>query len=44
MPNDLLDPREAAHRLEISVTSLYDWLGQSDRGLLMIRGQSVTID
>jgi hypothetical protein len=23
---------------------LYDWLGQSDRGLLTIRGQAVTID
>ncbi len=24
--------------------TLYDWLGQSDRGALVIRGQPVTID
>lgn len=39
-----LSPRAAAARLGISVTTLYDWLGQSDRGLLVIRGQVVTID
>lgn len=27
----------------VRVTTLYDWLGQSDRGLLIIRGQPVTI-
>jgi hypothetical protein len=40
---DLLSVKEAARRLGLSVVSLYDWLGQSDRGLLVIRGQSVTI-
>ena len=35
---------EAAEGLSISVTTMYDWLGQSDRGLLRIRGHSVTID
>lgn len=35
---------EAAHRLGITVTTLYDWLGQSDRGLLVIRGQRTTIN
>jgi predicted site-specific integrase-resolvase len=44
MPADLLTPFEAAQRLGITVTTLYDWLGQSDRGLLMVRGQTVTID
>jgi len=44
MFDDPLPTKEASRRLGISVTSLYDWLGQSDRGLLVIRGQSVTID
>ncbi len=41
---DLLSPAQAGCRLGISVTTLYDWLGMSDKGLLVIRGQSVTID
>jgi hypothetical protein len=44
MDEKLLSAREAARRLGIAVTSLYDWLGQSDRGLLVIRGQPVIID
>ena len=28
----------------ITTTCLYDWLGQSDRGLLVIRGQAVTVN
>jgi hypothetical protein len=44
MLSELLSAQQAAHQLGISVTSLYDWLGQSDRGLLVIRGQSVTVD
>ena len=43
MSDELLSAQHAAQRLGISVTSLYDWLGQSDRGLLVIRGESVTI-
>ena len=43
MDEVLLPPPEAALRLGLAVRSLYDWLGQSDRGLLVIRGQSVTI-
>jgi hypothetical protein len=43
MSDDLLTTREAARRLGIAVASLYDWLGQSDRGLLTLRGQAVTI-
>lgn len=42
--DDLLSPAEAAHRLGITVTTLYDWLGRSDRGLLVIRGLPVTIE
>ena len=34
----------AAHRLGVSVTTLYSWLGLSDRGLLVIRGQPVTVN
>ena len=44
MHEELLSARAAACRLGIAVSSLYDWLGQSDRGLLVIRGQPVTID
>ena len=43
MSDNLLSAQEAAQRLGITVTSLYDWLGQSDRGLLVIRAQPVTI-
>lgn len=41
---ELLTPRAAATRLQISVTTLYDWLGQSDWGLFAIRGEKVNID
>jgi len=44
MSEEFLTAQEAARRLGIAVASLYDWLGQSDRGLLVIRGQPVTID
>jgi hypothetical protein len=44
MADQLLTAREAAAQLGLSLTSLYDWLGQSDRGLLVIRGQPVSID
>jgi hypothetical protein len=44
MDGEPLSAREAARRLGISVTTLYDWFGQSDRGLLVIRGQRVTVD
>ncbi len=44
MSDDLLNPREAAQRLGITVTTLYDWLSQSDYGLLKIRGEQVTVD
>ena len=40
----LLPPAEAARRLGITVPTLYDWLGRSDRGLLVIRGRAVTVD
>lgn len=41
---EFLNARDAAHRLGVSVTTFYDWLGQSDRGLLRIRGQRATIE
>lgn len=44
MPVEDLTSAEAAARLGITVATFYDWLGQSDRGLLVIRGQPVTID
>ena len=43
MSEGLLSTAEVARRLSIRATTLYDWLGQSDRGLLVIRGQPVTI-
>ncbi len=43
MAEELLTAQEAARRLGLAVTTLYDWLGQSDRGLLLIRGQPVTV-
>lgn len=43
MSQELLTSREAASRLGITAATLYDWLGQSDCGLLIIRGQPVTI-
>ncbi len=44
MDNELLSAQEAARRLGITALTLYDWLGKSDYGLLMIRGQGVVID
>ena len=44
MCQEFLTAKEAASRLGISTTTLYGWLGDSDRGLLVIRGQSVTVD
>jgi len=43
MSEELLSPREAARRLGITVTTFYDWLGQSNRGRFVIRGQPATI-
>ncbi len=43
MPSDPLSASASAARLGISVATLYDWLGQSDRGLLQIRGQKTSI-
>ena len=43
MPEELLSAREAARRLGVAVTTLYDWLGRSDRGRLVLRGRTVTI-
>lgn len=44
MDRELLSTQDAARRLGITTVTLYDWLGQSDRGLLVIRGQRVAID
>ena len=43
MPEELLSAREAARRLGVAVTTLYDWLGRSDRGRLVLRGRPITI-
>ena len=40
----LVSSSEAAERLGIAVLTLYDWLGQSDRGEFQIRGEPVTIE
>jgi len=44
MPVELLTAKEAAHHLGLAVATLYAWLGLSDRGLLVIRGEPVTIN
>jgi hypothetical protein len=44
MSDELVSAKECARRLGISVTTLYDWLGRADYGLLVIRGQHVTVD
>jgi hypothetical protein len=44
MAEPLLPPAEVACRLGVTVATLYDWLGRSDRGLLVIRGRAVTVD
>ncbi len=44
MDGELLSAAAAARRLGVSVTTLYDWLGQSDHGLLKVRGLPVTIE
>jgi len=41
MPEELLSAGEAARRLGVAVTTLYDWLGRSDRGRLVLRGRAV---
>jgi hypothetical protein len=44
MATEWLTAKEAAHRLRMAVTTLYSWLGLSDRGLLIVRGLPTTID
>jgi excisionase family DNA binding protein len=44
MAAEYLSPTEAARLLGITVPTLYDWLSQSDYGLLQIRGERVTVD
>ena len=43
MSSELLSSEQAAHKLGISVYTLYAWLGQSDAGTFEIRGRPVTI-
>ena len=44
MAEDLLRTSEAAQRLGVSTSRFYEWLGLSDRGQFVIRGQPVTIN
>lgn len=39
----MLTVADAAERLGVTAATLYDWLGRSDRGLLVICGRPVTI-
>ena len=39
----LVAVKEAAMQLGVKPTTLYDWLGQSDRGQFVIRGQPTSI-
>jgi hypothetical protein len=45
LPHDeLLTAAEAARRLGMARTTLYQWLAESNAGQLLIQGQPVTID
>ena len=44
MAKQLLNSKDAADALGLNVLTLYDWLGQSDVGEFVIRGQPVTIE
>ncbi len=41
---EMLTPKQAASRLGVTTTTLYDWLGQSRRGLFVLRGRPVTVE
>lgn len=43
MPDELLTVDDAARRLGLTAATVYAWLGLSDRGLLVIRGEAVTV-
>ena len=43
MSEELLTAAEAARRLGVTTTTLYDWLGRSRIGALEIRGQKAVI-
>lgn len=44
MSHEFLSVKEAASRLGIQPTTLYEWLGRSRYGLLEIRGQQFVIE
>jgi len=44
MPDKLLNSREAAKQLGLSVASLYEWLARSDCGEFILRGEPFTIN
>ncbi len=41
---EMLTPKQAASRLGVTTTTLYDWLGRSRRGLFVLRGRPVTVE
>jgi hypothetical protein len=41
---ELLTPQDAARRLGLAVTTLYDWLGRSTAGLLIVGGERTIIE
>ena len=43
MSDELLSTIEAARCLGVSRATLYTWLGESDNGCFLLRGQPVTI-
>jgi hypothetical protein len=43
MSDELLSTTETARRLGVSRATLYAWLGESDNGCFLLRGQPVTI-
>lgn len=43
MSDELLSTTDAARRLGVCRATLYGWLGESDTGSFLLRGQPVTI-
>lgn len=41
---EMLTPKQAASRLGVTPTTLYDWLGRSRRGVFVLRGLPVIVE
>lgn len=41
---EMLTPGQAAGRLGVTATTIYDWLGQARRGVFVLRGRPVAVE